>query len=574
MTRYLTRTPGSAWATVVAVCVTAMMAWHPSQATEIPSVVAPGAIERGQTPKLSPPTDTPFSIIPTLDRPVPPQGADAVQFVLHGVLIEGAKALEVSAIEPAYVPLIGHSVSLADLYVVANRITKLYGDAGYALSFSVVPAQRVSDGVVHIQVVEGYIADVSLEGLPEGTSRVLESYARKLRASRPLKTADLERYLLLANDLSGYHVRATFERIAGAERGATRLVISIEHKPVSAEAKISNRGSRAFGPLLADGQASFSGYLFDADQLRLHILNAVPFNEMTYTSLAFQNPIDEDGLQLDSFVSYSRARPNLATLRSVDFSSEAWISHIGVEDALLRSRSSSLWISGGLTAKSFDGNVLRTANSRDRIYLLTAGLRYLERDDGGFTAINTDVNEGLKVLDATGAGAPLASRMTGSAAYTDLHVYAARQQRLGDTLELVLSGEGQFAGRALLSSEQCSYGGEVFGRGFDDSEIQGDSCLMGSAELRYAPPLPDWAKSNSVLLQIYAFADAGRTWKRGTLLSGEDRSDDAESIGGGVRVMFSAGLSGCVEFAQPIDRDVAQEGNRHGRVFASLNEDF
>ena len=39
-------------------------------------------------------------------------------------------------------------------------------------------------------------------------------------------------------------------------------------------------------------------------------------------------------------------------------------------------------------------------------------------------------------------------------------MYAARQQRLGDALDVVLSGEGQFAGRALLSSEQCSYGGE------------------------------------------------------------------------------------------------------------------
>jgi len=468
----------------------------------------------------------------------------------------------------------GHSISLADLYAVTNQIAKLYADAGYALSFAVVPAQRVSEGIVHIQVVEGYIADVSVEGLPRGAPKVLESYARKLRASRPLKTNDLERYLLLADDLSGYHVRATFDRIANAERGATRLVISVDRKPVSAEAKISNRGSRAFGPVLADGQVSFSGYIFDADELKIHVLNAVPFNEMTYASMAFRNSIDDDGLTLESFLSYSRARPDLALLRGVNFSSEAWIAHIGLEDSLLRSRASSLWISGGFTAKWFDGDIQRTANSRDRIYLLTAGLRYLERDDGGFTAINADINEGLKVFDATGAGAPLASRMTGSAAYTGLHVYAARQQRLGDALDVVLSGEGQFAGRALLSSEQCSYGGEAFGRGFDDSEIQGDSCLMGSAELRYTPPVPDWAKSNSYLLQVFAFADAGGTWRKGTLLSGEDRSDHAESIGGGARVMFSIGLSGSVEFAQPIDRAVAQEGNRRGRVFVSLSETF
>lgn len=479
------------------ICIGPLCGGNFAWAAATPSAVAPGVIERREEQQVSPPADMTLSI-PALGGTQALQNANETFFVLRGVVVEGSTVFARNALDSTYASLLGQKVSLADLYAVAGRITQHYAGKGYALSFAIVPAQRISNGTVHIQVVEGYIADIEFEGLPHGTPKILESYASELKASRPLKTADLERYLLLANDLSGYRVRARFDRIADAERGATRLVIAVDREPIDGQIKLSNRGSRALGPVLADGQIAFNGILFAADQLQIHILNAIPIHEMTYASAAFRNPTDSNGLTFESFVSYSRAHPDIVSLRSAGFSSESWIAHIGIEDALLRTRSNSLWLTGGVTAKLFDGDLQSTANSRDRIYLLVAGLRYVGRDDGGMTSANLDANNGLKIFDATGTGAPLASRQTGSAAYSDIHVYAARQQRLGDLLDVVLSGEGQLAGRPLLSSEQCGYGGEVFGRAFDDSEILGNSCIMGSAELRYAPVLPPWAHPGSI----------------------------------------------------------------------------
>lgn len=58
------------------------------------------------------------------------------------------------------------------------------------------------------------------------------------------------------------------------------------------------------------------------------------------------------------------------------------------------------------------------------------------------------------------------------------------------------------------------------------------------------------------------------------LLPAERRSDTAQSAGVGLRRRFNDHLSGWIEFAQPFSRDVALEGNRHGRVFLAITGGF
>jgi hemolysin activation/secretion protein len=164
----------------------------------------------------------------------------------------------------------------------------------------------------------------------------------------------------------------------------------------------------------------------------------------------------------------------------------------------------------------------------------------------------------------------LRSRYAGSGVFTALNLYATRLQEFGSGFEGVLSASGQLASRALLIPQECGYGGNVFGRGFDDSEIVGDICALGSAELRYNANFGDAVPP----VQFYGFADTGYVERRGTLLLGEVRSDTASSAGFGIRCRLNDNLAGWVEFAQPISRDVAQEGNRNGRVFFAITAGF
>ena len=64
-------------------------------------------------------------------------------------------------------------------------MTKAYREAGYVLSRAIVPAQKISGGSIHIAVVEGFIDQVTVQGV---TSPTLVAYGEQLEALAPLKS--------------------------------------------------------------------------------------------------------------------------------------------------------------------------------------------------------------------------------------------------------------------------------------------------------------------------------------------------------------------------------------------------
>ena len=99
----------------------------------------------------------------------------------------------------------------------------------------------------------------------------------------------------------------------------------------------------------------------------------------------------------------------------------------------------------------------------------------------------------------------------------------------------MVSAYGQYAGNPLLVPEQCGYGGRVFGRAYDPSELLGDHCWMAAAELgttcREALPVPD--------TQFYGYTDWVEVYiiepAVGTALTNPNNLKGA-SAGGGVRL--------------------------------------
>jgi hemolysin activation/secretion protein len=196
---------------------------------------------------------------------------------------------------------------------------------------------------------------------------------------------------------------------------------------------------------------------------------------------------------------------------------------------------------------------------------------YVRRDGAGVTSGIVRLTQGLDIFDATGSSSPMRSRSSGSGKYLSGQLSLGRLQDLGGPFQLNIAAYSQIASRGLLASEQCGYGGGAFGRAFDDYEIAGDHCVMGSAELRYSP---GWGQTSRFNLQFYGFGDAGVVWEAGTVLPGEPRSQTGRSVGMGVRLGLPASVTTSLEFDQPLGRDVAQENNRDSRLFLSLTKAF
>jgi hemolysin activation/secretion protein len=85
-------------------------------------------------------------------------------FRLSKVSIDGASTMTFEQLEVLYQHFLAREVSQADLLAIATAITQKYRDAGYHLSRAIIPAQELKGGHLRIQVIEGVVEDIVLQG--------------------------------------------------------------------------------------------------------------------------------------------------------------------------------------------------------------------------------------------------------------------------------------------------------------------------------------------------------------------------------------------------------------------------
>lgn len=544
-------------------------------AAPVPPSVEPGRVEKPFEPRPAPPVSD--VTIPQADGISPPENADEITFVLSSLTVEGSTVFTPEEFAPLYREKLGTRVSLADLYKIAGAITERYGARGYALCLAFLPAQRISDGNVRIQVVEGYVDAIDSAADSDPLPRVAASYLERLKQSKPLKSADLERALLLANDVPGLQLRGTFDK-GHAGSGATRLIVAAKQDHFSGALQASNRGSEAVGRYLAQTSASANALFGIGEQFSVDSVQSFQWNELHFIAGRASLPVGDRGTRLSASLSYSESDPGTPDLDLLSFVSNGWTGDIEASHPLVRSRRTNISLKAGLTAKFLDSDLLGATNSSDRIYAAYLGGTYSWNDRTTFAQIGAHVRHGLDIFDATSERSANRSRAAGSGAFTSLALRADVDHVIDHGIALKGGVEAQAASRGLLASEECGFGGEPFGRGFDSSEIVGDHCFKAMVELRAAPFVlansADVFGDLSRSLTLHAFYDAGVVFQEGAIFPGERRQETAHTLGVGLRVSPLPHLSATVEYAVPLDRGIALEGDDGGRVFFSIKSEW
>jgi len=149
---------------------------------------------------------------------------------------------------------------------VADAIEQMYRDEGYILVRAYVPPQRVRDGVFTINVVEGKIAHVTVEGGTPATQAQIKGYVQPSLNRSPMPLAVMERSLLLANDLPGVVASGTLKPAEDIP-GASDVVVTVDQPRVTGGLGADNRGSRFSGLWTLNADAEVNSILDSADQL-------------------------------------------------------------------------------------------------------------------------------------------------------------------------------------------------------------------------------------------------------------------------------------------------------------------
>jgi len=537
-----------------------------SQAQPARRIPLPGQVEREFTPppplRTVPPRTLPA--VPALPR-APPRAPD-VKFILRGIAFEGATVYSLADLWPSFARLFGKAVALDDIYKLAADLTAKYVGDGYFLSRVLVPAQNIEDGGVRLAVVEGYIAAVRFQGTPREHEAMLGSYAAEIRATRPITTAALERYLLLMNDLAGVDARSTLVP-ARAGLGAADLVVDFAFTRASGQVGGDNRGSRALGPWRVIGGAAVNSLAGRLDNTRLFASSTLD-REQNYVSLQHAEPIGAEGARLAVSGWGAWARPDPSTLRGVTSSeTTSWSAGLVHFYPLVRSRALNLTTRVGFAAEEGRVEVNDKLVSEDRLRVLRAGLTFDAIDRfRGSNIVDAELSHGLHILGATRTNTTKLPTTSGRSDFTKLALYAARSQPLGGSWSLFAAVSGQYAFNALPSLERFAFGGEYFGRGYDSSELVGDSGASLKIDLQRELGT---IGSTGAALSGYGFYDLGGVHRRSPF-PGEAKRASGASAGIGLRTRFRASLYGYAEVAQPLTRIVALEGDKHARVYAGL----
>jgi hemolysin activation/secretion protein len=531
----------------------------PLSAQQVPGTVAPGRIEQQFQggPIIPPPSSAPVTPRGLAPAEAPP-GADKVHFILQRVQIEGATVFQPSDFAPLYQDFVGKDVTLAQMYQVAAAITAKYGSAGYVLSQALVPAQQINGGIVRLQVVEGYVAKVTFRN-DSGSAvddSLLAAYGAKLSRSQPLTAGALERYLLLMNDLPGVSARALMQ--PSITPGAADLVVVIERKLYDGLVGIDNRGNRFIGPYQATGAFNLNDLIGRNDRTGLRIINTVPLRDLHYGELSHEEPIGDEGTKLAIGGFYTESRPgaSLQGLHNKDYSIWAQATH-----PFIRSRTENLMVRARVEVSSFDGELGPTLVSDDDLRVLRLQVAYDRADTLWLTAANQAAVELSQGIDAFGART-LNARPGTDPSFTKVAASVSREQPLFDRFSMLVASAGQYSQDILPVSELFGFGGAQFGRGYDFSEIVGDSGFAAKAELRYTEAvnggrLQAW--------QAYTFFDAGVVWNNAAFVAAKRQT--ATSTGVGLRATFDYNISGYVELGVPLTRKVAAENDKSPRAF-------
>jgi len=539
---------------------------HAVAQVAVPSTAQPGSVER----QLAfPPEPQP---LPGRTAPAPigtaapiPAGAADIRFKLTDVDVKGARSLSSADWRAVYASYIGKEVTLAQVYGFANAITAIYRSHGYLLCVVVVPAQSVDNGQVTLRAVEGYLSNVEFRGYEGIRKGLFEGLRERLMGDRPLRTATLERVLLLLNDLSGIRAQSIL-RPAASEEGAADLVITLERHWVAASLGGNNRGAVVQGPTQYNAGLTINSPFGTLDSTAFQYVAAAPSSRLELYQFSHTERLTSNGLDLSLSGIHSESSPNLGIDYSAfNFATNTTQAQATLSYPFLRTRTDTVQGHLSLTYEDDSSKVLGTFISQDHISAVRGGLRW-DLLDGfdGVNLVDLTVARGVHFLGSSQPDNILASRADGQPDFTKGNLYLARLQSLGGPFSLLVAGEGQYSFNRLLEAEEFAFGGEPFGRAYDPSEIVGDSGIAGKAELRWT-----YESHYGFATTLYGFGDRGGVWRRNLPFeAGIPESEFASSAGGGLRFSIGSWVTGYVEYAVPLDHVVAALGDMSSRVFA------
>ncbi|NMB12539.1 MAG: ShlB/FhaC/HecB family hemolysin secretion/activation protein [Firmicutes bacterium] len=384
------------------------------------------------------------------------------------VIINDSEILTEEEIRAIIDPMVGRRMSMEQLQAIIDQINELYAEKNFITARAILPPQTIADGVVQIELVEGTVGDIVVEG--NRATRV-EYFLKRLS----LQQGDLVRLDVLEKDLSYFNatndVQVRAEITAGKEFGLTDFVLrAVEPTKTQVVAFVDNGGREETG-LYRLGVTAVNNSLFG---IRDTINVSATYAQGTLgINMAYDVPVSRRGARLA--VNYDRTKTAIVSGTFEAVGIEGLSSNMGVRVShpiLVKPQGK---LSGALgwqakqTDNYFSGVKLQSARLQTTLFSLTGQFFRNNQSWSG----QQEITLGHVELPDEGDFLKFFGTITW-------------QRALHRNGLLTVQGLLQLTNDQLLPfSEQLSLGGMSIARGYPEGTLIGDKGFAIRGELTY-----------------------------------------------------------------------------------------
>ncbi len=490
--------------------------------------------ERPELPDFVP-EDDPALRLPDLPPRRPDVAPEGPTVPVERIEVRGSSVFTPEALSEITTPFEGRALGPSELANLRRALTELYVSHGYVTSGAVIPDQRLEDGVLRVDIVEGSLEEIAIAG----NDRLRTGYLRgrlELASDTPLNASALQDQLqLLQRDPNLGRVQASLT--PGSRRGLSRLDVAVEEsRPYDLRLTGSNDRNPEVGSTGGKGYAEYRSLTGFGDRLSLEGEATEGFWAI---DASFEVPVTAYDTRFRA--RYRRSRGEIVESPFDDLDVESTVQSFGFTLSHPVHRSATTELRLGITGEhrrtdtdyvfgSFDF-IPGSEGGDVHVSVLRVFQEWSRRWPARALAARSTLNVGLDILDATtnGSGVP------DSRFFSWLGQLVLAQQLPPELLssQAIFRTDIQLANDPLFSIEQFAVGGVRTVRGYRENRIVRDNGWVSSLELR-VPVLR--RRDGNGLLFLMPFFDIGRGWNERREGFGLVEDETIGSLGVGARV--------------------------------------
>lgn len=466
--------------------------------------------------------------------------------------VGGVDLVEAAALEAVVAEAIGRELDFQGLQALAERVTRQLKDEGWVLARAYLPEQDVTDGVITIEIVPGRLDTQGrafrIEAIGARPLRIdPEQLGAMLTAlipeGEPIRQADLDRAILLINDLPGIDALARLE--PGEEQGSSNILLSVREGPLLAgSANVSNFGSRSTGKNRLGVNTNLNDPLGVGDQFTFALTAA---EGLKLGQLNYQLPVGASGLTAN--LSYTQLDYEVINNASGSEADGDSVTHgVGLTYPWLRTQQTNVNVGLDYTRDALEDqfNSVTYSDKEVTYYGPTLSADHTDNWLGPAGRSNLSITPlwgELKLPDLAG-GQVQGDELGTKGDFRKVEYSLSRLQSLGERpLTLYAELRGQWAEGNLDSSQSFQPSGSGGVRAYPGGEASADEGHLLRTELRYQLP-EDFTELGSVRLSAFydsAWVQINKTLPSDFAIDTATGRNRYQIDGAGLSVRFSRG---------------------------------